>query len=120
MPCIIAEPCLFMQAYHDVSTHDANAGTGGMDGSIRFELDRAEVGFCLPSSLVGTQLMLVQNAGSGFGNTLPFTELATNRYVSCGCYMPDSSVRAWLNYPGRCRQHRRGCPLCCRRMVRGG
>jgi hypothetical protein len=70
-----------MQAYHDVSTHDANAGTGGMDGSIRFELDRAEVGFCVPTSLVATQLMLVQNAGSGFGNTLP--SLSWPRTATC-------------------------------------
>lgn len=30
-------------AYHDVSTRDAEAGTGGLDGSIAYELDREEV-----------------------------------------------------------------------------
>lgn len=29
-------------AYHDMSTHDAEAGTGGLDASIGFELDRPE------------------------------------------------------------------------------
>jgi hypothetical protein len=32
-----------MQAYHDMATHDATTGTGGLDGSIVFELDRPEV-----------------------------------------------------------------------------
>lgn len=30
-------------AYHDVSTHDATVGTGGLDASIVYELDREEV-----------------------------------------------------------------------------
>jgi hypothetical protein len=29
--------------YHDMSTHNVDEGTGGLDGSIVFELDRAEV-----------------------------------------------------------------------------
>ena len=29
--------------YHDVATHNAAAGTGGLDASIVFELDREEV-----------------------------------------------------------------------------
>lgn len=29
--------------YHDVATHDAVAGTGGLDASIAFEIDREEV-----------------------------------------------------------------------------
>ncbi|KAL0576522.1 hypothetical protein V5O48_005467 [Marasmius crinis-equi] len=39
-------------AYHDMATHNAEDGTGGLDASIRFELDRAE------------------NPGSGMQNTL--------------------------------------------------
>lgn len=35
---------LFIQkAYHDVATHNIEDGTGGMDASIFYELDRAEV-----------------------------------------------------------------------------
>lgn len=41
-------------AFHDVATADADAGTGGLDGSIWFELDRAE------------------NGGSAFNNTFSF------------------------------------------------
>ncbi|KAL1877991.1 hypothetical protein Daus18300_002345 [Diaporthe australafricana] len=41
-------------AFHDVATADVAAGTGGLDGSIWFELDRAE------------------NAGSAFNNTFSF------------------------------------------------
>ncbi|KAK1228979.1 hypothetical protein PQX77_007968, partial [Marasmius sp. AFHP31] len=39
-------------AYHDMSTHNVDDGTGGLDASIRFELDRAEnVGGGMISSL---------------------------------------------------------------------
>ncbi|KAL0057382.1 hypothetical protein AAF712_015978 [Marasmius tenuissimus] len=39
-------------AYHDMSTHNVDDGTGGLDASIRFELDRAEnVGSGMISSL---------------------------------------------------------------------
>lgn len=41
-------------AFHDVATADVAAGTGGLDGSIWFELDRAE------------------NGGSAFNNTFSF------------------------------------------------
>jgi len=34
---------LLRQAYHDMSTHNIEDGTGGMDASIRYELDREEV-----------------------------------------------------------------------------
>ena len=30
-------------AYHDMATHDVDNGTGGLDGSIAFELDRDQV-----------------------------------------------------------------------------
>ena len=32
-----------LQAFHDMATFNAEAGTGGMDGSLVYELDRAEV-----------------------------------------------------------------------------
>ncbi|KAJ7138564.1 putative L-ascorbate oxidase [Mycena filopes] len=53
-------------AYHDMATHDAAKGTGGMDASIRFpeELARDE------------------NVGNGFNNTLSILYGAVNRYVS--------------------------------------
>ncbi|KAJ7150708.1 heme peroxidase [Mycena filopes] len=53
-------------AYHDMATHDAAAGTGGMDASIRFpeELGRDE------------------NVGTGFNNTLQILLGVVNRYVS--------------------------------------
>ncbi|KAK2009672.1 WSC domain-containing protein [Colletotrichum eremochloae] len=41
-------------AFHDMATHDAAAGTGGLDASIFFELDRPE------------------NVGSAFNNTFAF------------------------------------------------
>ena len=31
-------------AYHDMATHNVDTGEGGLDASIYFELDRAEVG----------------------------------------------------------------------------
>ncbi|KAK9417000.1 putative Peroxidase [Seiridium unicorne] len=48
-------------AYHDMATHDAAAGTGGLDASILFEGDRAE------------------NPGSAFNNTFGFLN---NYYTS--------------------------------------
>ena len=35
-----------LKAYHDMATHDVDSGMGGLDASIRFELDRPEV--CIP------------------------------------------------------------------------
>ncbi|KAJ7027310.1 heme peroxidase [Mycena alexandri] len=53
-------------SYHDMATHNAAAGTGGMDASIRFpeELARDE------------------NVGTGFNNTLNILFPIVNRYVS--------------------------------------
>ena len=36
---------LSRKAFHDSATHDAVKGTGGLDASIAFELDREEVSF---------------------------------------------------------------------------
>lgn len=44
-----------MQAYHDMATHNVDDGTGGLDASIFFELDRAEV-FLIWSSMAGLAL----------------------------------------------------------------
>lgn len=43
-------------AYHDMATHDVDTGLGGLDGSIAFELGRAE------------------NPGDAFNSTFAFTE----------------------------------------------
>ncbi|XP_006457946.1 hypothetical protein AGABI2DRAFT_199045 [Agaricus bisporus var. bisporus H97] len=51
-------------AYHDVSTRDAEAGTGGLDGSIAYELDREE------------------NAGQAMSASLADFESFSNKYVS--------------------------------------
>ena len=51
-----------MQAYHDMATF--NAGAGGMDGSIFFELDRAEArGFKNPSAPSYVDLPLERRRG---------------------------------------------------------
>ncbi len=54
-------------AYHDMSTHDVSAGTGGLDASIMFELDRAE------------------NIGTAFDNTMGFM----NNFYSVKSNMAD-------------------------------
>ncbi|KAF8660614.1 hypothetical protein AX16_001593 [Volvariella volvacea WC 439] len=51
-------------AFHDMATYDASAGTGGLDGSIAFELDRAE------------------NFGVAFNQTLVDYLTFSNKYVS--------------------------------------
>ncbi|KAH6908314.1 heme peroxidase, partial [Coprinopsis sp. MPI-PUGE-AT-0042] len=51
-------------AFHDMATHNAEEGTGGMDGSLVYELDRAE------------------NFGSGFITTLGDFENFPNKYLS--------------------------------------
>ncbi|KAH0583581.1 Putative L-ascorbate peroxidase 6 [Termitomyces sp. J132] len=51
-------------AFHDMATHDASNGTGGLDGSIAYELDRAE------------------NFGAGFTSTLSDFQVYPNKYVS--------------------------------------
>ncbi|EJF61036.1 heme peroxidase [Dichomitus squalens LYAD-421 SS1] len=50
-------------AYHDMATHNAEDGTGGLDASIQFEQDRPE------------------NAGNGFFNALRHLQLGISRYV---------------------------------------
>ncbi|KAG2019903.1 cytochrome c peroxidase [Coprinopsis cinerea AmutBmut pab1-1] len=51
-------------AFHDMATHNVDDGTGGMDGSIVYELGRAE------------------NFGSGFNQTLGDFENFPNKYLS--------------------------------------
>ncbi|KAF5381072.1 hypothetical protein D9615_004174 [Tricholomella constricta] len=51
-------------AFHDMSTHDVTDGSGGLDGSIVYELSREE------------------NFGAGFTSTLSDFEVYPNKYVS--------------------------------------
>ncbi|KAJ7275049.1 heme peroxidase [Mycena rebaudengoi] len=50
--------------YHDIATHNVSDGTGGLDGSIFFELNRSE------------------NVGDGMKNTLSDFETFPSRYVT--------------------------------------
>ncbi|KAG6860595.1 hypothetical protein C0995_009485 [Termitomyces sp. Mi166 len=51
-------------AFHDMATHDASNGSGGLDGSIVYELDRPE------------------NFGAGFTSTVSDFEVYPNKYIS--------------------------------------
>ncbi|RPD56155.1 heme peroxidase [Lentinus tigrinus ALCF2SS1-7] len=51
-------------AYHDMATYNTADGTGGLDGSIQYEQDRAE------------------NVGDGFNNTIRFFQTSLSRYLS--------------------------------------
>ncbi|KAF8077707.1 L-ascorbate oxidase [Lyophyllum atratum] len=51
-------------SFHDMASYDATNGTGGLDGSIAYELGRPE------------------NFGAGFTNTLSDFEVYPNKYVS--------------------------------------
>ncbi|KAG6856461.1 hypothetical protein H0H87_004321 [Tephrocybe sp. NHM501043] len=53
-------------AFHDMAAYDASNGTGGIDGSIAYELDRSE------------------NFGVGFTSTLSDFGVYPNKYVSRG------------------------------------
>ncbi|TFK62533.1 L-ascorbate oxidase [Pluteus cervinus] len=62
-PAVIAAEWL-RTAFHDMATHDTSAGTGGLDASIAYELDREE------------------NFGAGFNSTLSDYVTFSNKYVS--------------------------------------
>ncbi|KAI0718229.1 heme peroxidase [Cerioporus squamosus] len=51
-------------AYHDMATYNVSDGTGGLDASIQYELDRAE------------------NVGNGFNNTITVFQNSMTRYLS--------------------------------------
>lgn len=67
-------------AYHDMATHDAAAGTGGLDASIMFELDRDE------------------NVGSAFNNTFGFL----SNYYSVRASASDLVALAVVAATNRC------------------
>lgn len=67
------------QAYHDVSTHDEELGTGGLDASIMYELERPQVSLSI--TLLHLCLMLdLQNIGTGMAGR--WTVLVLYRHVS--------------------------------------
>lgn len=51
--------------YHDVATHDAVAGTGGLDASIAFELDREEVSAMLTYVFFATLNLCIRIKAEG-------------------------------------------------------
>ncbi|KAJ7657921.1 heme peroxidase [Mycena polygramma] len=53
-------------AYHDMATHNATDGTGGLDASIRFKQEQARP----------------EDPGDGFPNTLAFVGSVATRYIS--------------------------------------
>ncbi|KAE9382519.1 hypothetical protein BT96DRAFT_1027616 [Gymnopus androsaceus JB14] len=55
-------------AYHDMSTHDVDSGTGGLDASIMYELDRPQN--------VGEGMVQSLQDFNGFGLTTPFFGMA--------------------------------------------
>ncbi|KAK1227053.1 hypothetical protein PQX77_009963 [Marasmius sp. AFHP31] len=58
-------------AYHDMSTHNVDDGTGGLDGSIAYELDRPQnVGDGMLKSL--NELVFFMNPAVGFADILAF------------------------------------------------
>ncbi|KAJ7614402.1 heme peroxidase [Roridomyces roridus] len=71
-------------AYHDMATHSTTDGTGGLDASIRLdvEMDRTE------------------NAGDGFRNTFIIVSGATNRYFGVADALALAAVIAIENCGG--------------------
>ncbi|KAJ7636412.1 heme peroxidase [Roridomyces roridus] len=73
-------------AYHDMATHNATDGTGGLDASIRFAAEQARP----------------ENVGDGFSNTfIPILGFfATNRYVGLADALAIAAVLAIENCGG--------------------
>jgi len=71
-----------------MATHNIEDGTGGMDASIRFELDRPEV---CDSPSIFLRCSLRQNVGDELNRTL-FEDFSAGRskYVSCKLDSKDS------------------------------
>jgi hypothetical protein len=75
------------QAYHDIATYNAAEGTGGFDGSIRYEMQRPEVSVSAPRRASIHLSNHLQNLGQSFRNTeLFFVTNFANRYVSGACF----------------------------------
>ncbi|KAJ7874806.1 heme peroxidase, partial [Mycena olivaceomarginata] len=71
-------------AYHDMATHNANDGTGGLDASIRFGEEQARS----------------ENVGDGFNNTLNILGIGASRYVSLADTIAVGAIMAFENCGG--------------------
>ncbi|KAJ7185156.1 heme peroxidase [Mycena haematopus] len=71
-------------AYHDMATHNAADGTGGLDASIRFGEEQARA----------------ENVGDGFNNTLNVLLVHANRYVSVADVIALGAIMAFENCGG--------------------
>ncbi|KAJ7903114.1 heme peroxidase [Mycena leptocephala] len=71
-------------AYHDMATHNAEDGTGGLDASIRFAEEQSRS----------------ENAGTGFANTLDVFVSFTTRHVSLADLIAIGAVTAIENCGG--------------------
>ncbi|KAJ6482918.1 heme peroxidase [Mycena vitilis] len=71
-------------AYHDMATHNATDGTGGLDGSIRFS----------------EELARPEDPGDGFQNTLTVVGSQSNRYLSVADMIALGAVTAIENCGG--------------------
>ncbi|KAJ7895398.1 heme peroxidase [Mycena leptocephala] len=71
-------------AYHDMATHNATDGTGGLDASIRFNEEQARP----------------ENAGDGFSNTMLIVNLIVDRYISISDSLALAAIMAIENCGG--------------------
>ncbi|KAJ7731829.1 heme peroxidase [Mycena maculata] len=70
--------------YHDMATHNATDGTGGMDASIRFAEEQART----------------EDAGNGFGHTIATLFTQSSRYISIADVLALGAVIAIENCGG--------------------
>ncbi|KAJ7453290.1 putative L-ascorbate oxidase [Mycena galericulata] len=70
--------------YHDMATYNITDGTGGLDGSIRFDQEQARP----------------DNAGDGFSNTMLIIFSTTNRYVTISDAIALAAIIAIENCAG--------------------
>ncbi|KAJ6482910.1 heme peroxidase [Mycena vitilis] len=71
-------------AYHDMATYNTTAGTGGMDGSIRFK----------------EELARPEDPGDGLANTLGFVATQATRYISVADMIVVGAITAIENCNG--------------------
>jgi hypothetical protein len=102
-----------------VSTYDVETGTGGLDGSIQFEMDRPEVSATHPlSRLLGYKDAVCAECGVGLFLHAVHVRWGGHRSLHLGYVLPMLSTLHWLNSPNSCRWYRRRRALCGRGMVR--
>jgi len=98
------------QAFHDMATHNVDDGTGGMDGSIVYELGRSEVIFAAhicPRSRVSTYLFSITPRTLEWASTtleMISRVFLTDLFLVC-CYSTCYNIPAHLYLAFRCRCH---------------